>query len=230
MVDPSFGGGSVGRSKRRSSHADVRNGQVLLGQIYDALRDEPELEQNADDDPRVRLVGRFHGAVAPLREAGVEVQRLALRGNDGRPFPAFALPCMLFARAASALPIYKSRYPFDPSSIHQLLAWRFGLDPLGVRASDSATFNMAYALDFTDPARTDAPAIAVMDTGTFGSACSNLSDGGRGRERHCATGQELALVPDTAMKCAGGRFAELRTQADALGLLLEVMVAIEKIC
>ncbi|MFP3608181.1 alkaline phosphatase family protein, partial [Paraburkholderia sp. SIMBA_053] len=35
MVDPSFGGEAQGTSNDDHPHADVRNGQVLLGQIYD---------------------------------------------------------------------------------------------------------------------------------------------------------------------------------------------------
>jgi phospholipase C len=96
-----------------------------------------------------------------------------------------------------------------------LLAWRFGLDPLGVRASDSTTFNLAYALDFTDAPRTDAPAIAVTQ-GTFGSACSNLSTATSGASGIAQLDKSQA-VPNTAISAPGGRFAELRTKADALG-------------
>jgi len=208
MVDPSFGGEAQGTSNDDHPHADVRNGQVLLGQIYDALRTSPNWSRTL-----MILVydewGGFMEHVAPPVKPVSSAE--ASLGNDGRL--GFRVPCMLFGPRVRAN--YVSRYPFDPSSIHQLLAWRFGLDPLGVRASDSATFNMAYALDFTDPARTDAPAIAVTQ-GTFGSACSNLSTAGAGASG-IAQLDKSQLVPNTAMSAPGGRFAELRTKADALG-------------
>jgi len=74
---------------------------------------------------------------------------------------------------------------------------------------------MAYALDFTAAARTDAPAIAVTQ-GTFGSACSNISTATSGASG-IAQLDKSQVVPTTAMSAPGGRFAELRTKADALG-------------
>jgi phospholipase C len=112
-----------------------------------------------------------------------------------------------------------SRYPFDPSSIHQLLAWRFGLDPLGVRASDPGTVNLAYALNLAAAPRTDAPAIPVTQA-VFGAACamSSVTSAVTGIAQ-LDKGQVTpgGAVPDTAVSPAGGRFAELRAKADALG-------------
>ncbi|MGC2037474.1 alkaline phosphatase family protein, partial [Paraburkholderia caledonica] len=208
MVEPSFGGEAQGTSNDDHPHADVRNGQVLLGQIYDALRTSPNWSRTLMIIVYDEWGGFMEHVAPPVKP--VSAAEAAL-GNDGRL--GFRVPCMLLGPRVRAN--YVSRYPFDPSSIHQLLAWRFGLDPLGVRASDSTTFNLAYALDFTDAARTDAPAIAVTQ-GTFGSACSNVSTATSG-----ASGIEQLdksqTVPNTAISAPGGRFAELRTKADALG-------------
>ncbi|HEX7933285.1 MAG TPA: alkaline phosphatase family protein [Paraburkholderia sp.] len=208
MVDPSFGGEAQGTSNDDHPHADVRNGQVLLGQIYDALRTGPNWSRTLMIVVYDEWGGFMEHVAPPVKPVSTAE---ATVGNDGRL--GFRVPCMLLGPRARANNV--ARYPFDPSSIHQLLAWRFGLDPLGVRASDSTTFNMAYALDFTDAARTDAPAIAVTQ-GTFGSACSNLSTATSGASGIAQLDKSQA-VANTAMSAPGGRFAELRAKADALG-------------
>ena len=206
MVDPSFAGEAEGISNDDHPHADVRNGQVLLGQIYDALRTGPKWSTTLMILVYDEWGGFMEHAVPPFRLISTAEQKV---GNDGRL--GFRVPCMLFGPRVRANTV--SRYPFDPSSIHALLAWRFGLDPLGVRGSDPNTFNMAYALDFTDAPRTDAPAIAVTQ-GNFGAACSVASVvpglGGVDHSQQVPSSEAASTAP-------GGRFAELRTKATALG-------------
>jgi phospholipase C len=101
-----------------------------------------------------------------------------------------------------------SRYPFDPSSIHALLSWRFGLPPLGVRGNDPNTFNLAYALDLAAPPRTDTPVITVPP-GPFGAQCSGAAP---------ASGSGLASGPVINSEVVpGGRFSDLRAKATGLG-------------
>jgi phospholipase C len=144
---------------------------------------------------------------------GVSAAEQAL-GNDGRL--GFRVPCMLLGPRVRQN--FVSRYPFDPSSIHQLIAWRFGLDPLGVRATDPSTFNMAYALDLQDAARTDAPAIAVTQ-GTFGSTCPIISTGSIASGIGALDHRQPASPSDGSMATSdtGGRFADLHAKAVALG-------------
>jgi phospholipase C len=211
MVDPSFAGEVNGTSNDDHPHADIRNGQVLLGQIYDALRTGPAWSRTLMIIVYDEWGGFMEHVAPPVKPVSAAEQAL---GNDGRL--GFRVPCMLLGPRVRANAV--SRYPFDPSSIHQLVAWRFGLDPLGVRASDASTFNMAYALDLADPARTDAPAIAVTQ-GTFGTACSLagvLGVPGLGSiDNEQVNGAPSANSMVTTDE--GGRFADLRTKATALG-------------
>jgi phospholipase C len=209
MVDPSFGGEANGTSTDDHPHADVRNGQALLSRIYEALRTGPNWSTTLMIIVYDEWGGFFEHVVPPVKSLSVAEQKL---GNDGRL--GFRVPCMLLGPRVKTGAV--SRYPFDPSSIHQLIAWRFGLDPLGVRGSDPTTFNMAYALDLTDAARTDSPAIAVAQ-GPFGLECSN-SSGGTGigsvdnaQIAHAANeGAAQTATP-------GGRFADLLVKAKSLG-------------
>ncbi|SAK44790.1 phosphoesterase [Caballeronia hypogeia] len=209
MVDPSFGGEANGTSNDDHPHADVRNGQALLGQIYEALRTSPNWSKTLMIIIYDEWGGFFDHVAPPVKSLTVAEQKL---GNDGRL--GFRVPCMLLGPRVRANNV--ARYPFDPSSIHQLLAWRFGLDPLGVRASDPSTFNMAYALDLSDAPRTDAPVLTVSP-GPFGLECSNSSVLGTGigilDKSRVAKGAEGASQTTTP----GGRFADLRVKADSLG-------------
>jgi phospholipase C len=214
MVDPSFGGEAQGTSNDDHPHADVRNGQVLLGQIYDALRTSPNWSKTLVIIVYDEWGGFMEHVAPPIRTVSAAESAL---GNDGRL--GFRVPCVLLGPRVRANSV--SRYPLDPSSIHQLLAWRFGLDPLGVRGSDPGTVNLAYALDLADAPRTDAPAITVTQ-GVFGAACAASASTGASvvtgiGELDKSQVTPGSTVPDTAVSPVGGRFAELRTKADALG-------------
>ncbi|MFC0401558.1 alkaline phosphatase family protein [Paraburkholderia rhizosphaerae] len=210
MVDPSFGGEAQGISNDDHPHADVRNGQVLLGQIYDALRTSPTWSSTLMIVVYDEWGGFMDHVASPVKPVSAAEQAL---GNDGRL--GFRVPCLLLGPRVSAAKV--ARYPFDPSSIHQLLMWRFGLDPLGVRATDPNTFNLAYALDLTDPPRTDAPPIAVTQ-GTFGSACPIAPSGASGVGSIDNAQQTGAPASGAlAQSMPGGRFAELRAKATTLG-------------
>ncbi|MFM0322561.1 alkaline phosphatase family protein [Caballeronia glebae] len=209
MVDPRFGGEANGTSNDDHPHADVRNGQVLLAQIYEALRTSPNWSTTLMIIVYDEWGGFFEHVAPPVKSLSSAEQKL---GNDGRL--GFRVPCMLLGPRVRANDV--ARYPFDPSSIHQLLAWRFGLDPLGVRASDPTTFNMAYALELSDAPRTDAPALTVAQ-GPFGLDCSNPPSGGsslgpidKSQTAKAAEGASQTPTP-------GGRFAGLRAKATALG-------------
>jgi phospholipase C len=56
---------------------------------------------------------------------------------------------------------------FDPNSILNMLAWRFGFEPLGARTDSN---NIALALDFSGKPDVTAPAFEVAP-GPFGGLC-----------------------------------------------------------
>jgi phospholipase C len=202
MVDPSFTGESQGISTDDHPHADIRNGEVLLGQIYNALSSGPNWSRTLMIVVYDEWGGFLEHAVPPIRP--ISNDELAL-GNDGRL--GFRVPCALLGPRVAAANV--TRYPFDPSSIHQLLQWRFGLAPLGVRGSDPATVNLAYALDFSGAARTDVPAIPVAQ-GPFGGLCSGATAPAPSSSVSGVDNAQVAPVPSD-------RFADLRAKADTLG-------------
>ena len=174
-IDPNFGG-SIGESPTGVSQddhpqADVRNGQVFLNTIYDALRNSPQWDKtlliiNYDE------WGGFYDHVVPPF-APVTPEEFTAIGNDGRL--GFRVPCYLMGpRARKA---HVSSVQFDHNSILNFICWRIGLDTLGARGDTS--LNIAHALDFSSAPRTDTPAFSdvpagVDGLGTFGAPCLAL--------------------------------------------------------
>ncbi|MEX3951714.1 alkaline phosphatase family protein [Paraburkholderia sp. EG287B] len=203
MVDPAFAGEPQGTSADDHPHADIRNGEAFLGQVYEALRTSPTWNRTLMIVVYDEWGGFLEHVVPPTRP--ISKNELAL-GNDGKL--GFRVPLALLGPRVRAGTV--TRYPFDPSSIHALLQWRFGLQPLGVRGSDSATFNLAYALDFTDAPRTDAPAFTIAQ-GTFGGECSGTPGTSSSNPVSSIDQSQLATNPNV------DRFADLRAKAASLG-------------
>lgn len=203
MVDPAFAGEEAGVSSDDHPHADIRNGEAFLAQVYEALRTSPTWGSTLLIVVYDEWGGFLEHVVPPTRP--VSKREYAL-GNDGKL--GFRVPLALLGPRVRAGAV--TRYPFDPSSIHALLQWRFGLAPLGVRGSDSATVNLACALDFSDAPRTDAPAFTVAQ-GPFGGLCA-------GAAAPAASSSVSAIdQAQTVVNLNADRFADLRAKAAAMG-------------
>lgn len=166
-VEPNFGlavGEGNGVSRDDHPHADIRDGQAFLNQVYDTLRASPNWERtllivNYDE------WGGFYDHVAPPL-APVSAAEATL-GNDGRL--GFRVPCAIIGPRARKGHV--SSLPFDTNSILNFIRWRFGLG--GLSARDSSSLNLGYALDFDNAPGLDAPAFDVPTSETgFGTECS----------------------------------------------------------
>jgi phospholipase C len=176
-IDPAFGfsvGEGPGLSRDDHPHADVRDGQAFLSQIYNALTASPQwgrtlLIINYDE------WGGFYDHVPPplAPVSADERSNILPQGNDGRL--GFRTPCVLIGPRVKKAHVEQMQ--LDPNAILNLICWRFGLDPLGVRAATSG--NLAHALDFSAAPRSDVPAIEVpagpggVPGAPFGQLCSN---------------------------------------------------------
>ncbi|NLP63692.1 alkaline phosphatase family protein [Paraburkholderia sacchari] len=184
-----------------SNYTIADYGEAFLAQVYNALRTSPIWNRTLMIVVYDEWGGFIEHVVPPVRP--ISKNELAI-GNDGRL--GFRAPLALLGPRVRAGTL--TRYPFDPSSIHALLQWRFGLSPLGVRGSDSATVNLAYALDFAGAPRTDASAFNVAQ-GPFDGACPGAP---------AASGTLSAIDKSPlATNPTSDRFADLRAKAAALG-------------
>ena len=143
-------------------YGDVRNGQAFLNSVYNALRQSPKWDKtlliiNYDE------WGGFYDHVPPPI-APVTPEEVAATGNDGRL--GCRVPCVLIGPHARRGVVEHTR--FDPNSILNMIAWRFGFEPLGARGTYSG--NIATALDFNNPPDVSTPSFDVAP-GPFGGLC-----------------------------------------------------------
>ena len=160
-VDPGFAGETTDTSNDDHPHADIRDGEAFLNQIYDALRASPNW-------PKTVLIinfdewgGFFDHVPPPL--APIPPVTAAAGDVDGRL--GFRVPCVVISPYARRNFIAHGQY--DHTSILKMIEWRFGLPPLSVR--DSTANNLAEVLDLSSPNVT-APAFTVP-MGPFGKNC-----------------------------------------------------------
>ncbi len=168
-IDPFFalsvGESPPGISRDDHPQADVRDGQAFLNQVYDALRRGPLWEKTLLIITYDEWGGFFDHVVPPF--APVSPEEAALP-NDGRL--GFRTPCVLLGPRARGGRV--SHLQFDPTSVINLIRWRFGLDGVGARADTS--LNMAHALDFENPPNLDAPAFSVPQSLVgWGALCTD---------------------------------------------------------
>ncbi|HYL05922.1 MAG TPA: alkaline phosphatase family protein [Thermoanaerobaculia bacterium] len=161
FVDPRFEDESSGTSGDDHPHADVRNGEAFLNQIYDAVRSGPNwastvLVINFDE------WGGFFDHVPPPT-APIPAATASAGDVDGRL--GFRVPLLVispFARRG-----FVSHEVFDHTSILRMIEWRFSLKPLTVR--DATANNLADVLDFANP-QLASPTFSVP-AGPFGAVC-----------------------------------------------------------
>jgi len=161
-IDPRFEDEDSGTSADDHPHADIRDGEVFLNQIYDALRNSPNWAKtvliiNYDE------WGGFYDHVPPPL-APIPTASAAAGDTDGRL--GFRVPCVVISPYAQRGFIAHGLY--DHTSILKMIEWRFGLPPLSVR--DRTANNLAEVLNFAHP-DTTAPAFNVP-AGPFGRPCT----------------------------------------------------------
>ncbi len=165
-VDPSMLGEGAGTSNDDHPLADIRKGQAFLNSVYDAVRQSPQWDKTLLIINYDEWGGFFDHVPPPI--APVTFEEFQATGNDGRL--GFRVPCMAIGPRARRNHVEKNQ--FDPNSILNMIAWRFGFAPLGARGATS--LNFAQALDFSTPPDTSpAPAFTVPDDPSFGQSCSS---------------------------------------------------------
>ena len=163
-VDPRFVDEESGTSGDDHPHADIRNGEAFLNQVYTAVTQSPAW-------PNTLLVinydewGGFFDHVPPPT-AAIPPADAAAGNADGRL--GFRVPCLLISPWSLRSQVTHTQ--FDHTSILNLIEWRWDLDPLTVR--DATANNPATVLDLGRP-KLHAPSYQVP-AGPFGGACPSL--------------------------------------------------------
>jgi phospholipase C len=161
-IDPRFEDEGTGTSGDDHPHADIRDGEVFLNQIYNAIITSPNWSKTVLIINFDEWGGFFDHVPPPL--APIPTASKAAGDSDGRL--GFRVPCVIISPYAQRNFIAHNQY--DHTSILKMIEWRFALPPLTVR--DQKANNLAEVLNFAVPNVT-APTFNVP-TGPFGTPCT----------------------------------------------------------
>jgi len=161
FIDPKFINEATGTSADDHPHADVRNGETFLNEIYNAVTQGPQWSKtvlviNYDE------WGGFFDHVPPPT-APIPAADVAAGNQDG--LLGFRVPNLIVSPWSRRG--YVDHTQFDHTSILRMIEWRWQLPPLSLR--DASANNLALALDFSQP-DLSAPEYAVP-TDVFGGVC-----------------------------------------------------------
>jgi phospholipase C len=161
-IDPRFEDEGSGTSGDDHPHADIRDGEVFLNQIYNAIISSPNWSKTVLIINYDEWGGFFDHVPPPL--APIPTASKTAGDPDGRL--GFRVPCVIISPYAQRNFIVHNQY--DHTSILKMIEWRFGLPPLTVR--DQTANNLAEVLNFAAP-NVAAPTFNVS-AGPFGTPCS----------------------------------------------------------
>jgi phospholipase C len=164
FVDARFIDEAAGTSDDDHPHADIRNGEAFLNQVYTAVSTSPNWKNTVlviNFDEWGGFFEHVPPSVAPIPLADQAV------GSDGRR--GFRVPCVVVSPLARRA--YIPSTELDHTSVLRMIEWRWDLDPLTVR--DAQANNLADVLDFK--AKDQRPHLFQVPAGPFGGACPNTS-------------------------------------------------------
>ena len=161
FIDPRFIDEGTGTSADDHPHADIRNGEAFLNQVYEAVISSPQWKKtvlviNYDE------WGGFFDHVAPPT-GPIPMADQAAGNKDGRL--GFRVPALVISPWSPRSVVTHTQ--FDHTSVLKMIEWRWGLPALTVR--DHAANNLADVLDFEKP-KLSAPKYSVP-VGPFGKVC-----------------------------------------------------------
>jgi phospholipase C len=161
FVDPKLLGENIGTSIDDHPYADIRNGQVFLNSIYNAIVQSPAW-------PQTILVisydewGGFFDHVPP---APAPVPLASRRAGDTDGLRGFRVPNFIISPWTPRGVVGHGL--FDHTSVLRMIEWQWHLRPLTIR--DATAANLADLLDFSTT-NLDAPVFDVP-AGPFGARC-----------------------------------------------------------
>ena len=167
FVEPRFLGEENGLSNDDHPHADIRNGEEFLNQVYTAVVSGPVWKRTLLVITYDEWGGFFDhvpppvGAIPPADQAAADAAGVTADGLLG-----FRVPTLIvspFARQS-----HVTNVVFDHTSILRLIESRWDLAPLTVR--DGAANNLADVLDFD--ARIKRTPVYDVPSGPFGEFCA----------------------------------------------------------
>ncbi len=150
FIDPRYTVLDDGTGNDDHPHADIRNGEAFLSEVYRAVASGPGWAKT------VLIItfdewGGFFDHVAPPRVTPANVNDLDTDQVKGQVLLGFRIPAVV----VSPFTVNTTKTPtitdtlFDHTSILKLIEWRWGLKPLTQRDASEQIGNLATSLNFT---------------------------------------------------------------------------------
>ncbi len=163
-VDPRYSGEGAGTSTDDHPLADVRNGQVLMNEVYSILSSAPTWSKTLfiiNYDEWGGFADHVAPPLAPVSAAEVTVGNVDVHNDDGTgmAYLGFRTPMIMIGPRVRRGSVSHALY--DPNAILNFITWRFGLQSIGVRATTSG--NIATALNFSGAPNLTLPPPVVME-------------------------------------------------------------------
>jgi phospholipase C len=168
FVDPSYTLLDDGDGNDDHPHADVRAGEALLSEVYNAVTSGPGWKNTVLVINRDEW-GGFYDTVAPPRV--IAPNTVDTDVVNGKVLLGHRVPVVVvspFSMGTPATPRIDSNL-YDHTSVLKLIEWRFGLAPLGMRDASDDVANLAMALDLK--ADYVAPPVIPAVTAPHRTAC-----------------------------------------------------------
>jgi phospholipase C len=180
-IDPNFVGEGTGTGNDDHPLNDIRNGQLLMNQVYTALVNSPNWPNTLFIINYDEWGGFADHVVPPLAPVSSTEYNIAGNGTSGgvdsatpnMAFLGFRTPLVMIGPRARRGAVVHTLY--DAVSILNMISWRFGLPTPWARAQSS--INMATALNFSQPANTTVPPGVTIANMQYGMNCSMPTTG-----------------------------------------------------
>jgi phospholipase C len=149
--------------------ADLRNGEIFLRQVVEALANGPGWSKTVLIINRDEWGGFFDHVVPPRAAAANSLDTDIV---DGKNLLGFRVPALVISPFSKGNPDKPriNALTYDHTSVLKLIEWRWQLQPLTARDASNDIANLALALSFSSP-DTSLPALPVIHPP--GEACSN---------------------------------------------------------
>ncbi len=161
-IDPTFTLSDQVLGNDDHPHADIRNGEAFLNQIYKAVTTGPAWGKTL----LIINFDEWGGFFEHVRPDAAPIPPITRAAGDTSGLRGFRVPCLLISPWSRRGHVPHRVY--DHTSVLKLIERRWKLEPLTVR--DREANNLANELNFHD-ADLAAPDFAVLP-GPFGAACA----------------------------------------------------------
>ena len=150
FVDPIFTVLDDGTGNDDHPHADIRNGEAFLSQVFQALATGPAWKSTVLIVTFDEWGGFFEHVAPPRAPAGNDIDTDMVNGQVLLGMRVPTIVASPFTRNTGNAPLV-SNIVFDHTSALKLIEWRWGLEPLTPRDASPLIGNFAMAMNFSNP-------------------------------------------------------------------------------